>query len=105
MSSKRVAQNITNTLVSKLKLKDKPYEVRDLEKKGLLLRVQPSGTMTYYYEYARGKRVKIGDIALSPEEARNLCAPTAAEHARSKVGLGQDPSEKRKKEKSARLGG
>ena len=62
---------ISNTLVNTLKPADKPYEVRDTQLKGLILRVQPSGVMTYYLEYARAKRVRIGRAnALSPKKAR-----------------------------------
>ena len=38
----------------------KPYEVRAARPVGLLLRVQPSGTRTFYVQLARGKRVRIG---------------------------------------------
>jgi integrase len=39
---------------------DKPYEVRAERPQGLLLRVQPSGSRTFYVQIARGKRVRIG---------------------------------------------
>jgi integrase len=39
---------------------DKPYEVRAERPQGLLLRVQPSGSRTFYVQVARGKRVRIG---------------------------------------------
>jgi integrase len=46
---------------------DKPYEIRDrggrASIKGLLLRVQPSGTKTYYVEIKRGSRERIGDAS------------------------------------------
>ena len=62
---------IGNALVNRLKPADKPYEVRDTRLKGLLLRVQPSGVMSYYVEYARGKRVRLGRAdAVTPAEAR-----------------------------------
>ena len=38
----------------------RPYEVRANKPIGLLLRVQPSGTRTYYVQVSRGRRVKIG---------------------------------------------
>jgi hypothetical protein len=63
--------NITNRLITSLKPKGKPFEVRDTQLKGLLLRVQPSGTMTYYMEYQRGKRVKLGRAdAMTPFQAK-----------------------------------
>ena len=51
---------ITQELVKSLKPEAKPYEVRDPRLKGFLLRVQPTGVMTYYAEYGRGKRHRIG---------------------------------------------
>ena len=63
---------IGNSLVKTIRPADKPYEVRDTRLKGLLLRVQPSGVMTFYVEYARGKRVKLGRVGvLTPMLARN----------------------------------
>lgn len=58
-------------LIKSLNPADKPYEVRDTRLKGLLLRVQPSGIMTYYVEYARGKRIKVGRAdVITPQDAR-----------------------------------
>ena len=37
-----------------------PYEIRDSDIKGLLLRVQPSGVKSFYIEWGRGRRVAIG---------------------------------------------
>jgi integrase len=39
---------------------EKPYEVRAEKPLGLLLRVQPSGSRTFYVQIRRGKRVRIG---------------------------------------------
>lgn len=50
---------------------DKPYEVRATHPLGLLLRVQPSGSRTYYVQIARGRRQKIGSAATyTLEQAR-----------------------------------
>ncbi|MDX2105772.1 MAG: tyrosine-type recombinase/integrase [Candidatus Melainabacteria bacterium] len=87
------SEKITNRTVSKLKPQEKPYEVRDTGLKGLLLRVQPSGVMTYYFEYARGKRLKVGPAdALSPERARDIAIEIEHEFRR-----GEDPIQNRKK--------
>ena len=51
--------SIAKTAQSKDK-PDKPYEVRADKPMGLLLRVQPSGTRTFYVQVERGKRVRIG---------------------------------------------
>lgn len=59
-------------LIKGLKPGEKPYEVRDTRLKGLLLRVQPSGVMTYYVEYARGKRIKLGRAdVINTQDARD----------------------------------
>lgn len=63
---------ISNSLIKKLKPAEKPYEVRDTRLKGFLLRVQPSGVMTFYVEYGRGKRIAIGRAdAVTPTQARD----------------------------------
>jgi site-specific recombinase XerD len=58
--ARRGPTKITRELVQKLKAEAEPYEQRDSEIKGFLVRVQPSGTLTYYLEIARGKRLKLG---------------------------------------------
>jgi len=50
----------TISSLRKLSPRDKPFEVRAPDPKGLLMRVQPSGVKTFYYEHYRGKREKIG---------------------------------------------
>src|SRR3977135_2067703 len=63
---------IGNSLVKQLRPTAKPFEVRDTRTKGFLLRVQPSGAMTYYAQYARGKRISLGRAdVLTPDKARD----------------------------------
>jgi site-specific recombinase XerD len=45
--------------VDSSKPKAKPYEIRG--EHGLVLRIQPSGKKTFYAQFARGKRMRIGD--------------------------------------------
>jgi hypothetical protein len=47
--------------------KDKAYELRDTQTRGLILRAQPTGRKTYYCQAARTKRVKIGRADLLTE--------------------------------------
>lgn len=66
-------------LVASLRPAEKPYEVRDTSLKGFLLRVQPSGVMTYLVQYARGKRTTVGRVgvlkpAQAREDAKNILA-------------------------------
>lgn len=69
---KTVQAVLAGPLIKSLKPADKPYEIRDTRLKGLLLRVQPSGSKTYYVEYARGKRITLGRAeAVTPQQARD----------------------------------
>src|SRR5262245_17027669 len=78
---------LTNKFVRTLKPGAKPFEVRDSRLKGFLIRVQPSGVMTYYAEFARGRRKRIGPAeALAPSQAREAARAVLAEAA-----LGGDP--------------
>lgn len=87
--------NITNRYIDSLKLPEKPLEIRDTQIKGLLLRVQPSGVMTFYLEYKRGKRVKIGRSGtITPFQAREMAKELLAESYK-----GEDLSDKRRQAK------
>lgn len=86
-------QTINNTLIKNVELFSRPYEIWDDRLRGFVLRVQPSGVMTYYVQYARGKRYKIGRADVLPvKQARDMAIQILAE-----VGQGIDPNEKRKK--------
>ena len=56
-----MATKLTLALLRSLKPEDAPYEIRAVDPKGLIVRVQPSGKRTFYFEHARGRREKIGD--------------------------------------------
>lgn len=74
---------LSQGLIDKLKPMSKPFEIRDSVLKGFLLRVQPSGLMTYYLEYQRGKRVKLGRVSdVKPAKAR--------ERAKKKLAVAYD---------------
>lgn len=75
---------IGNRLVSTLRPKEKFYQVHDTEIKGFILRVQPSGVMTYGYNYylPSGRRdwIKIGRHGnVTPEQARDRAKQIAAD--------------------------
>ncbi len=79
--------NIGNRLIANIELKSTPYEIRDNRLKGFLLRVQPSGTVSYICQYERGKRITLGKVGvLTPTQAREKAQAILAAYA-----LGQDP--------------
>ena len=83
-------------LVATLTPQEKPYEVRDDKLKGFILRIQPSGSMSYIAEYGRGKRITIGKTGtLKPEQARERARELLAG-----ATLGDDPMEERKAQNS-----
>ncbi len=55
-----MADGLTVRRVADAKPADKPYELRDKEINGLLLRVQPSGAKSYVLVWDRGRRKTIG---------------------------------------------
>ena len=63
---------IGKRLLADLAPRAKPFEIRDTKLSGFLVRVQPSGVMSYVCEYRRGKRVTIGRTELlTPIQARD----------------------------------
>lgn len=56
---------LTDRLIKSLKPDaERPYEVRDTKLQGFLLRVQPSGVMSYICQYRRGKRETLGRVGV-----------------------------------------
>ncbi len=90
---------IGNSLVKQLRPAAKPFEVRDTRTKGFLLRVQPSGAMTYYAEYGRGKRISLGrSDVVAPDRAR-----ARAKDILASAHFGEDPMEERRQAKAHTL--
>ncbi len=85
-------QLISKTLIKNLEARSKPYEVRDRELSGFMVRVNTSGTKNYIVQYARGKRIPLGRTnVLSPEQARQLAIKTLSDFAN-----GIDPQQAKK---------
>lgn len=83
---------LTQMAVDKLTTPNAKIDYRDTRLKGLVLRVMPSGTKSYYCEYARGKRVWLGRAdVLGVSEARESARAILADFYR-----GIDPIEARK---------
>lgn len=74
--------NITSAMLKKLPSEAGSYDVRDSQIKGFMLRVYPSGRKTYKCEYARGRRITIGDaevvtVAQARERAKQILGDAA----------------------------
>jgi integrase len=90
---------ISANLIKTLKPTPEPYEIRDTRLPGFLVRVQPSGHMSYYIEFARGRRMLIGPVsAMKPDKARKEAEIRKADHIR-----GDDPIEAKKKARAHTL--
>ena len=55
---------ISNSLIKTLLPEEKVYDVRDLNLKGFLIRVHPSGSMSYICQYKRGRRINLGKVGV-----------------------------------------
>jgi integrase len=79
-------KKLTKRTVDTLQPAEKPYEVRDSELKGFLLRVEPGGTRTWFFEYrlkGRRNRFLLGRYkGLSPDGARKLATAAAGDVAK-----------------------
>jgi len=78
---------LTSRTVKALKPRNKPYDVRDTDIKGFLLRVSPSNNMTYYLQYRNAdglqKHYKIGTVgSITPVQARDIAGKKAGEIAK-----------------------
>ncbi len=83
---------LTQLAIDKLAVPPSKADYRDTRLKGLILRVMPSGTKSFYCEYARGKRVWLGRAdVLGVSEARESARAILADFYR-----GIDPIEARK---------
>jgi len=92
-----VAQNLTTPFVERLKPRDVPFEVRDAKAPGLILRVEPGGTKTFYCQAQRGKRQKIGRASqIGLQLARDTVSEIIA-----RTRLGEDVIGKRQKQRSS----
>lgn len=90
-----MAASLSNSVAQKALPRAKPYELRDAKLSGLLLRVQPSGVKTWYLEFERGKRVRLGRLSSMGYNA----AVEAAQNALGPYWAGVDPRIERQKRK------
>tara|TARA_R100001244_G_scaffold71741_1_gene57967 strand:- start:7721 stop:8938 length:1218 start_codon:yes stop_codon:yes gene_type:complete len=92
---------LTQTVIDRAKLAKRPYEIRDSRLNGFLVRVQPSGVKSFYCEYDRGKRWRLGRAdSMAVGQARNQ-----AKQIISQYHSGIDPmDEKRSNARAITLG-
>lgn len=84
---------IGNSLIPKLVIKEKAYDVRDTKLLGFLIRVNPSGKMNYACQFIRNRRINIGRVGvLTPAQARDMAIALLGDAAK-----GIDPFEKHRK--------
>ncbi|MEQ8408007.1 MAG: site-specific integrase [Gammaproteobacteria bacterium] len=93
-------QKLTTTSIKQVSPTEKPFEIVDSELRGFLLRVQPTGRMTFYFSYRNeaGKkaRIKIGTVGnISPQQARDQATALAGQ-----VSTGVDVQAEKKHKKA-----
>lgn len=98
---------LTTKLVNSLKPEGKPYEVRDTQITGFLLRVSPAGGIVYYLDYktvdGRRNRYRIGAHGnVSPVQGRDVAERLAADVAHGKDIQGEKKEIRREAERAAK---
>lgn len=79
---------LTKRLVATAQPKDRAYELRDTQVRGLLLRVQPSGHTAWVVTWEHGKRRTLGSAGrLTLDEAREIARKIIAEHIRTTLHI------------------
>lgn len=90
---------LTKRAVDALSVRERPYDVRDEDLRGFLVRIEPSGRKSFFLDYRlRGKRnrYRLGVYPnLSTEGARAIAQAIAGDVAR-----GTDPQARRKAERA-----
>jgi integrase len=91
---------VSNSLVEGLVPHAKPYEIRDTRLSGFLVRVQPTGVISYYIEFQRGRRMAIGPASrITASLARDRAKAILAEAFR-----GNDPIAAKRRANAQTLG-
>lgn len=86
---------LNSTTIKSLQPREKPYEVVDIELKGFLLRIQPTGRKTFYFSYraqsGNRKRIKLGVLgpSMTVQQARDQATIHAGEVAKGKDVQGE----------------
>ena len=95
---------ITAEFLKNLEPRERPFDVRDSQTRNFVVRVEPSGHMSYFVHYrrpgggqTRAKIANVGELSLSA--ARNRARDILAS-----IRLGDDPMEAKRKAKASTLG-
>ena len=96
-------ERISNRLVARLQSAEKPFEISDVDLPGFMLRVQPSGVMTYYARYrlpdGKQTRLRLGSAStLSATQGRDMAKKILAD-----VTLGEDPGAEKQRSREHTL--
>jgi len=94
---------LTKKVVDSLEVKDKLYDVHDTQIHGFLLRIYPSGRLSFYFSYRniakKRNRIMLGVYgAVSIQQARDKALKCA-----SQVSDGIDPQEEKAKTKQQKI--
>ena len=77
---------LTKRVVANAQPQAKPYEMRDILVRGLILRVQPSGHKAWIVSWAHGKRRTLGAVDhLTLEQARAHASQAMAEAVQQRL--------------------
>lgn len=75
---------LTKRIVLMSEPRDRPYELREAQVRGLIVRVQPSGHKAWIVTWARGKRRTLGSVQhLTLDHARYQARQAVAEYVQS----------------------
>lgn len=81
-----MSSTLTKRIVLTAEPKERPYELRDAQVRGLILRVQPSGHKAWIVTWAHGKRRTLGSVEhLSLDQARDQARQAVAEYVQSRI--------------------
>jgi integrase len=99
----KLVTRLTRELKDPVKRPSSRYEIRDTALPGFMLRVEPSGRMSYCMVYAHGKRFTIGSTdSMDANQARTKAKEIDAAHDKAKNGEDIDPIEKKQREHADR---
>lgn len=92
---------LSKNLLKKLEPRKSVYDVRDTSVRGFMVRIAPSGNMSFAVQYARGKRYNLGNISKfdSVEEARKRAQRILSDYGMDQV----DPTETEKRRKGKEI--